>query len=203
MGRVFAILLCALLAPSLVAQSTRAKDLAAGKLLVASRDLGDPNFAETVVLLVHYDAEGVVGLVINRRTRITLSQALDEVKGAKNRSDRIYSGGPVGRNAVLALRRSHDHLDDAERVFGDVYLISKAESLSKAIEAEPEPDALHVYVGYAGWTPKQLEAELSVGAWFIFSGDAQVVFANNPEAVWTRLIEKTEEHVAALRTPAP
>src|SRR5215467_14345727 len=51
-------------------QSNDAKDLGAGKLLVASRDMGDPNFAKTVILLIHYDDEGVVGLVLNRRTDV-------------------------------------------------------------------------------------------------------------------------------------
>jgi len=99
-----------LLAALLPAQSTRPKDLAAGKLLVASRDLGDPNFAHTVVLLVHYHEDGVVGIIINRRTKVPISRALDELKGAKDRSDLIYSGGPVGRADVLALARSKEPL---------------------------------------------------------------------------------------------
>ena len=57
-------------------QSKNAKDLAAGKLLVASRDLGDPSFAETVILPVQYDAQGVAGLIFNWRTDIPLSRAL-------------------------------------------------------------------------------------------------------------------------------
>lgn len=198
MTRLLAVLLCILAMPaSGPGQSKRPQDLAAGKILVASRDLDDPNFAETVVLLVHYDTEGVVGLITNRRTRIPISRALDEVKGSKGRSDRMYAGGPVGRSSVLALMRSRDKVEDADHVSGDVYLITKAEKLSKTMEAETPADAFHVYLGYAGWTPKQLEAEVGLGAWFIFSADAAVVFAANPEAVWQRLIEKTEERVAS------
>ena len=62
---------------------------------MASRDLGDPNFAETVVLLVHYDDEGVVGLILNRRTDVPLSRVLEGLKAAKDRSDPVYLGGPV------------------------------------------------------------------------------------------------------------
>ncbi len=185
-----------LLASLARAQSTRPQDLALGKLLVASRDLNDPNFAETVVLLVHYDNEGVVGLVVNRRTRLPISRALEEVKGAQGRSDRIYAGGPVGRSSVLALVRSKTKVEDTDHVFGDVYLVSKEAKLSRTMESEAQPDTLHVYAGYAGWTPKQLEREVGLGAWFIFAGDAEVVFAATPAQIWQRLIEKTEEHVA-------
>jgi len=196
-------LLCMLITQALGrTQSTRPQSLAAGKLLVASRDLADPNFAETVVLLVHYDNEGVVGLVINRRTRIPISRALEELKGSKGRSDRIYAGGPVGRTGVLALLRSQEKLEGGDHVFGDVYLLTRGEVLSKAMESEAKADAFHVYLGYAGWTPKQLEGEVRLGAWFIFAGDASLVFAANPETVWQRLIEKTEERVALL-TPPP
>ena len=70
--------------------------IAAGKLLVASRDLGDPNFAQTVVLLVHYDEDSVVGLVLNRRTKVPIARALEELKGAKS-----------GRTAVRGRSGGH------------------------------------------------------------------------------------------------
>jgi putative transcriptional regulator len=185
------------LAPfSLPAQSTNTRDLAAGKLLVASRDLGDPNFAETVVVLVRHDGDDVVGLIVNRRTKVPISRALEDLKGAKGRADPVYAGGPVGRTGVLALVRSQARMQEAERVFGEVYLITTAATLEKTMAAEAQPDTFHVYVGYAGWTARQLAAEVELGAWYIFSGDVSIVFAANPESVWSRLIKRTEENVA-------
>src|SRR5580704_14055058 len=102
------------------AQSMRPGDLAAGKLLVASRDLPDPNFAKTVVLLIQYDEEGVVGLILNRRSKVPISRVLDEVTGAKERSDLVYSGGPVGTADVLVLIRARHEPEDAKRVMGDI-----------------------------------------------------------------------------------
>src|SRR5437879_2976763 len=106
-------------------QSKNAKDLGAGKLLVASRDLADPNFAKTVVLLVHYDAEGVVGLILNRRTDVLLSRVLEGTKAAKDRSDLVYLGGPVETRALFALLQSPAKLEGAEHIFGGVYLRSE------------------------------------------------------------------------------
>jgi putative transcriptional regulator len=106
-------------------QSQNPEDLSAGKLLVASRALADPNFAETVVLLVRCDAEGVVGLILNRRTNIPLSRVLEQFESAKDRSDPAYLGGPVETPAVFALLRSTAKLDgggaDSKRGLLDFY----------------------------------------------------------------------------------
>src|SRR4029077_519578 len=77
--------------------------LAPGRFLVASRDLGDSNFAQTVVLLVQYgDEQGALGLIVNRRTDVQLSRVLEDVPEAKNRTDPVYVGGPVEQNSVMA-----------------------------------------------------------------------------------------------------
>ena len=177
-------------------QSKNAKDLAAGKLLVASRDLADPNFAETVVLLVHYDVQGVVGLVLNRRTDVPLSRVLADLKPARERSDTVYLGGPVETPLVLALFQSPANLDGAEHVFGRVYLISSKTLFEKTISAKPDPGVFHVYVGYAGWTADQLRREVELGAWFIFPGDASTVFNSDPDSLWLQMIGKTELRLA-------
>src|SRR5215470_17377910 len=180
-------------APRLLPIQTRnPKGLAAGKLLVASRDLGDPNFAHTVVLLIHYDTQGVVGLVLNRRTDIPLSRALDGVKAAKDRSDRVFLGGPVETPAVFALLQAKARIEGAEQIFDGVYLISAKPLFEQAISARPDPKVFHVYMGYAGWTKEQLQMEVQLGAWYIFPGDAATVFNSDPDSLWFQMIRKTE-----------
>jgi len=178
------------------AQSKDPKNLAAGKLLVASRGLADPNFAETVVLVVHYDDDGVVGLVLNRRTDFPLSQVLDQFAAAKDRSDPVYLGGPVETGAVFALLQSKAKLDGAEQVFGGVYLISTKTLFDKAFSARPDPGSFHVYLGYAGWSIEQLRLEVDLGSWFIFPGDARTVFDSDPDSLWRQMIQKTELKMA-------
>lgn len=167
------------------------QDLGVGKLLVAARGLGDPSFAATVILLVHYDAKGVVGLVLNRRSDVPLSQVLN-LKAAKDRSDPIYLGGPVEPTAVLALFASSAKVEKAENVFGGVYLISDKALFEKTIAAKPDPSVFHVYVGYAGWTQDQLRTEVQLGAWFIFPADAATVFNSDPGSLWMEMIKKTQ-----------
>jgi putative transcriptional regulator len=177
------------------AQSVQPGDLAAGKLLVASKDLPDPNFARTVILLVQYDEDGVVGLILNRRSKVPISRLLGEVAGAKARPDPVYAGGPVGRTEVMALARHSS--GDSKRVFGEIYLVSGKEDMQKTFATATDADAVHVYLGYSGWTKPQLENELDLGAWYIFPGSASAVFDDDPDSLWDRLIRKTELRIAS------
>jgi putative AlgH/UPF0301 family transcriptional regulator len=174
-------------------------DLAAGKFLVASRDLGDPNFAETVVLLVSYDEkQGAMGLVVNHRTDVPLSRVFQDLKAAKTRDDPAYVGGPVELNTILALLKSSSPPDEAKHVFGDVYLVSTKAALEKTLASSVGPNAFHVYVGYAGWGPGQLEHEVDLGGWHIFAADAANVFHADPDSVWKRMIQRTETQIAQI-----
>jgi putative transcriptional regulator len=167
------------------------QDLGVGKLLVASRSLGDPDFTRTVVLLVHYDEKGVVGLILNRRTDIPLSRVLD-LEAAKDRSDPVYLGGPVAPSAVLALFKSSAKMEKAENIFGGVYLISDKALFEQTISARPDPGVFHVYLGYAGWTQDQLRTEVQLGGWFVFPADAATIFNSDPDSLWLQMIQKTE-----------
>ncbi len=177
-------------------QSRNFRDLAPGKLLVASRDLADPNFAHTVVLLVHYDAKGVIGLVLNRRTDLPLSKAFDKLKEAKERSDRVYLGGPVETPAVFALLQSPKQPEGSEHIFGQTYMINTKSLFEQTIAARPDPASFHVYLGYAGWAQNQLRMEVAQGAWFIFQPDAGTVFSSDPDSLWPQMIRKTELKLA-------
>ena len=177
-------------------QSKNTKELGAGKLLVASRGLGDPHFAQTVVLLVRHDAQGVVGLILNRRTRVPLSRVLEDLKAAKDLSDPVYLGGPVEPPAVFALLKSPAKVEGAEHIFGGVYLISAKPLFEQTISKRPDSDVFHVYLGYAGWTQEQLRKEVELGAWFIFPPDASTVFNADPDSLWPQMIRKTELNLA-------
>ncbi len=186
------------LAPAdfLPVQSKNAKSLGVGKLLVASRNLGDPLFAKTVILLLRYDAQGVLGLFLNRRTAIPLSRALENVKAAKDRSDPAYLGGPVETPAVFALFQSPAKIEGAEHIFDGVYLITSKPLFEQTISARPDAGIFHVYLGYAGWTQDQLKKEVELGAWFIFPAEASTVFNADPDSLWREMIRRTELQLA-------
>ena len=192
-------LLAALLFLACTPGFAQTDDLAVGKFLVASRDLGDPNFAKTVILLVRYtEDQGAVGLVVNRATDVPISRVFQELKEAKGRTDPVYVGGPVELNSVLALLKTANKPENATRVFGDVYLISNKDSLKATLASGVEASVFHAYVGYAGWSSGQLQHEVELGAWHIMPADAATVFHSDPDSVWPRLIRRTETQVAGI-----
>jgi putative transcriptional regulator len=172
------------------------KDLNTGRILVARRNMLDRNFAQTVILLVHYDEKGTVGLIINRPTKIPLSRLAKEFEGVKGRSDPLYLGGPVESSGVMALFRSSTKREDAKLVFADIYMISVKATLEKAI-ASATPSTLHLYLGYAGWDAGQLEWELGMNAWDVLPPNAGIVFDPHPETLWNRLVEREQLQIAA------
>jgi putative transcriptional regulator len=182
----------------------QADDLAVGRFLVASRDLGDPNFAKTVILLVHYSAEqGSVGLVVNKRTDVPISRVFHDLKEAGGRKDPVYIGGPVELNSVLALLKSASKPVGADRVFGDVYLISNKDLLTRTLASSAEETVFHTYIGYAGWQSGQLEHEVELGAWHVMPAEVGTVFHADPDSVWERLIRRTETQIARVLTYTP
>lgn len=185
-----------LAAPALLAQSKNAHDLGRASVLVASRDLADPNFAKTVILLVHFDDDSVLGLIVNRHTDVPIARLFENLKAAKGRGDNIYLGGPVEISTVFALLESPDKPKGAAQVFGETYLISTKEVLEKTVAAKPAPDVFHVYCGYAGWTNEQLKHEVDLGMWYIFHADTGMVFDADPDSLWLRMIKKSEQQVA-------
>jgi putative transcriptional regulator len=178
------------------AQSTDIKDLGVGKLLVSSRGLPDPNFVDSVVLLIQHDQQGTVGLMINRRTQAPISSILQDLNPAKHRSDPIYVGGPVELSAVFGLLRSRKKLDGATSLLSEVYLVSSKALLEKTLAASSGPSDLRLYLGYCGWAGGQLENEVRHGGWWIFDANAGVVFDSEPDSLWSRLIARTERQIA-------
>ena len=178
-----------------------AEDLAAGKFLVARRNLPDPNFIRTVVLLAQYEEKGALGLILNRVTEVPVSRVLAEFKGADKRSDFVFNGGPVARGGVLALLRSGSKPEDARHIFADVYLVTTKTLLQKALTDGADAGHLRVYLGYAGWTTGQLQQELKMGTWHVMRADAAVVFDADPGSVWDRMIERAQVRFALLSEP--
>ena len=173
--------------------------LAAGTLLVAGRSLPDPNFTETVLLLIEYSADGAAGVVLNRSSGVPLARALPSVKAVAGVTAPAYIGGPVSGSSVLAL--SGVACDGCRAIARDVHLVQSADVLAKLLEGGADESRLRVYAGYSGWGSGQLEAEARLGAWRVIGSDARIVFDPNPSSLWRRMIERAEAVLASLLYP--
>src|SRR4051812_42667664 len=149
--------------------------LSRGRILVARESLADPNFAESVILLVQYDpAHGTLGLMLNRRTEIPLTRFFPKVQHAP--TDPVYLGGPVALTTIQALLRLPQKPEQATPVLADLYVTGKKELIEKSMTSRLGPSQFRLYLGSAGWTPGQLEREVEQGAWLVLSGRPQIVF---------------------------
>lgn len=147
----------------------------AGMLLVASPELADPNFADTVVLLLNTDDEGCLGVVLNRPTPVPVADVLEPWKAIVAEPGVLFRGGPVSPEGALALgllRSAHDVPPGFREVAGLVGLVD----LDSPVEVvEGALLGMRVFAGYAGWSAGQLEDEISRGDWYVVpaqEGDA-------------------------------
>jgi putative transcriptional regulator len=172
------------------------QDLTVGKLLIAKPELADPNFAESVVLIVHYEVDkGAIGLILNRRTKIPISKVLPQIKGAKE--DPVFEGGPVETASAQALLRTREKPEEATRVLPGVYASGSKEVIEKFVASGASPSEFRLYAGYAGWSPGQLEKEIEIGGWSVLRATTDIVFDEKPDSLWQRLQHNTETRIAS------
>jgi putative transcriptional regulator len=158
---------------------------------VATRQLLDPRFTQTVVLLIRYDKEGALGLVINRPTKANLSDALPDLPNLKRVKETLFLGGPVDLSRIFLLLLSAEPPKDSLRVFGNVYLSSSKEVLEQRIPIQNNKEKLRVYAGYAGWGAGQLESEIQQGHWNVWHADAEIIFNMPAKDIWPVMIERS------------
>jgi putative transcriptional regulator len=174
-----------------------------GMLLVASRDIADPRFRDSVVLLLEHGEAGTMGVIVNRASGIPSARALPEIKGLKGRDDELFFGGPVLPNVVIMLLRSDKEPPESGRVFGDVYYSASSVTLEQVLADGRSTRQLRLFFGHAGWAPGQLEAEIARGDWHLVPGDLDAVFAADPGKVWQRLIDRIAPRGLRVRRTAP
>ncbi len=180
---------------SVVPRSNAHPRLARGKFLVANRSLQDPTFLEAVVLLVDYDDDGALGVVLNRPTGVPLVEALPEVKELKRRKDTIYLGGPVSRDRMVLLVRSPAKPPQSVEVFEHVYATGSLSALRRSLGKN---ESVRAYAGYSGWGPGQLDAEVARGDWLIGPPDSKAIFDDSPHDLWSRFLERFKGDWAGL-----
>lgn len=160
--------------------------LARGKFLVASQHLDDPNFLESVVVLLGYGRHGALGVIINRPTTVSLADIVPEAVHAKSGSGLLHMGGPVAHSMLLLLLRSTHHSNDIEPVFDDVYFSNSRMILQQRIDEHG--CIFRIYSGHASWGPGQLDNEVARGDWHIVTADKETLFSKPSTKIWPDFI---------------
>ena len=155
-----------------------------GYLLIASPKLLDPNFHRSVVLIVEHNAEGALGLILNRPIDTTIDMVWDQVSDTPCFSgDTLNQGGPC--EGTLMVLHGDMSLSERQIVQG-VYFSTDKESVEQLVGSDEDDRPVRFFVGYAGWAPDQLEAELESESWLTLPATAEHVFEPH-ENMWENL----------------
>lgn len=154
-----------------------------GVLLVASPSMSDPNFHQTVLLIVEHGRGGTVGLILNRPTNVLVSEVLPDFTVLKRTTHRLFAGGPVERTQLVLLFRLTQLLPDTRQIVDRIYLGTPR--VLERIMTQPKPtETFRAFSGFAGWAPGQLEHEMLEGAWGVLPSNAFNIFDKDPAALW-------------------
>ena len=180
-------------APAMAGGEFSPSSVEKGVFLVASPSLNDPNFRETVVLILEHGAQGTLGLILNRATNMLLSEALPDVSALKGTTHRLFAGGPVQPTVLLLLSRLKEPQADMRSVFDSVYLGGTPDVLERIITKAAPADRFRAFAGYAGWAPGQLGLEMLQGSWAVVPAENNL-FDQDPAMIW-------RDSIARLQAP--
>jgi putative transcriptional regulator len=165
-----------------------------GCFLVSEIALGDPNFRNTVVLMITHDDKGALGLVVNRPSPFSLGDLVEGLDGTAAASIPVFVGGPVQQEVLFVLHSTllpegpHDGEPDEpiEGVFSEPAtrpLVDYLKGDWSSLAEEERPD-VRVFAGYSGWGPGQVEGELKAETWVVIPATREIVFTADAAGAW-------------------
>jgi putative transcriptional regulator len=160
--------------------------------LVAKRALDGPHFGQSVVYLVEHGEDGTLGLIVNRSSEISLSEALPDIEDKQATAHTLFYGGPVGLPMILMLVRSESAAEGMEYVADNVYISADRRVLHDVLAAKKPGSEVRFYIGHSGWASGQLDFELARGSWHAVAADTDAIFSGETGSLWHRLIERLE-----------
>lgn len=177
----------------------------AGRLLLATPALSDPSFLRAVVLLLDHDADGALGVILNRPSEVTVSTILPRWQDYATGPGVVFRGGPVALDSALGLAavtggdepigfRWVPAVPRPQGRLGLVDLDAPAEVVGTGLAG------LRIFAGYAGWSPGQLEDEVDSGAWYVVDADPGDPFDPAPDQLWRRVLRRQSGDLALVST---
>lgn len=157
-------------------------------LLIAVPQMGDPNFAKAVVLILQHDEDGAFGLVINRPTEITLETFAETQEFFCHGDlidDPVFRGGPVQLERGWILH-ADESVEEKQVVIPGLYVSSGTVALEDLLGRGSRP--FRLFLGYAGWGAGQLEKEMIDGAWITAKAESKYVFRKETDKLWNAIL---------------
>lgn len=157
--------------------------------LIAMPALGDPYFAQTVTYLFQHNAQGAIGIVVNRPLDVELGEILQQmdIKPSSPRIARIpiYLGGPVHKDHGFVLHQPGEQWQSTLHLTQTI-AITTSRDILEAIANDHVSGKVLIALGYAGWGPGQLEHEMGANAWLSGPGNADIIFNTPTQSRWRK-----------------
>ena len=166
--------------------------LETGTLLIAAPELQGDEFHRTVIYLTSYDENGTAGLVLNRPMKIFLGQIFPEIKQAVP----VFWGGPVGNDTLLFLHNDPVQIPGSTKTGDSTYLGGDFSAIKELLgTGKITSDNIRFFIGYSGWSPRQLEEEVQKKYWLVEHPDFDPISVQ-PENLWgQRICGKTDVEI--------
>lgn len=173
-----------------------------GFLIVAKPHVPDPNFRRTVLLVTQTPDGAALGVILNRAANKSLAEVVPEDPRLARFTEPLYIGGPVERIGLFAVFRAPTAPGEAFQAGEDLWIALAPATVEALVNAPPE--ALRLYLGYAGWAPGQLRDEIDRGDWWVLEPDPDIVFRKDTKDLWEELAKRAQSVTARspARTPA-
>jgi putative transcriptional regulator len=180
---------CAVLIATLAtSRKAHCTDLSTPSFLVATRDLQDPFFVRSVILLVpSTEPPLLAGLIINNPAKQRVRDVFPQLHESKGQDEAIYTGGPVEPDEMSVIFRASSPQSSATRVVDDVYVATGRDAIA-AILSDPRITDFRVISGKAQWLHDQLYGEVMAGAWYVVPAKPELVFSDAKD-LWSILVK--------------
>jgi len=158
-----------------------------GRFLVATNKLDKSSFSHTVVFITHYSGRGATGIAVNRSAKIPLEQAFPKQKKLHGVKDTLFLGGPVRTDAIFVLMQTKRPHAGMRNITENIYFTIGIEAITHGLPKIEDGEFTRAYVGYTGWAPGQLQAEIDRGDWLVIDADPSIIFEMDYTEIWGNL----------------
>ncbi len=176
-----------------------------GTLLAALPDMLDPNFMHSVVLMCQHSDQGAYGLVVNRPSGHRTQQVLADHKLWSKADAELFFGGPVNMNQLQLLHSAGEQVPGGVSILPGVFVGGDLDIAARWWLDGPDlaRAGLRLVVGYSGWGPGQLEAELARGSWIPAPGAQELIFMHEPRNIWRAVLRSLGKEAEGLEFLPP
>lgn len=165
-------------------------------LLVSEPFLEDINFRRSVVLITEHSSQGSVGFILNRPVDMFTSEVVPDLL---NDDFPVYYGGPIEPNSLHFIHKHGDKITGSFAIADNIWWGGDINEINNLLQfGEATTDDFRFFLGYSGWDPNQIDAEIAEKTWWVATANTAIVFAADMENIWPNVVKQLGDDFAYL-----